>query len=215
MLATLQASQAALVQAQKRLQAEATRDSLTGALNRRAGLEALTRELVRCRRQHRTLAVFVLDIDNFKHINDAYGHAAGDAVLRGLTTLLNRTLRPFDSVIRNGGDEFHLIAPGVGVSDALRLGERVLAQVRALHITSGQATLKFTASIGMACCSGELSAEDATAFADRALYRAKANGRDRIELEEAQTEPAADAAWPPEGRTFEVSGERPATVATQ
>jgi diguanylate cyclase (GGDEF)-like protein len=184
MLAKLEATQASLIGTQERLELEASHDPLTGALNRRAGLEAIERELTRCRRDRRTLALFVLDIDNFKSINDTFGHGGGDAVLVALSKTLSNALRPFDSLIRAGGDEFIIVTPGTGLTDGKHIGERLLRRFRSTVIEWKEAHLKVTASIGLACCSGELSADELIARADRALYRAKANGRDCFETEE-------------------------------
>jgi diguanylate cyclase (GGDEF)-like protein len=184
MLAQLHVTQETLMGTRERLELEASHDPLTGALNRRAGLEAIERELSRCRRDRRTMALFILDIDNFKSINDTFGHGGGDAVLIGISKSLTSSLRPFDTLIRAGGDEFLIVTPGTGHLDAQHLGDRLITRLRATVTEWQQAHLKVTVSIGCACCSGELSPDELIALADRALYRAKAKGRDCFESED-------------------------------
>jgi diguanylate cyclase (GGDEF)-like protein len=184
MLAKLDITHNTLIGTRERLELEASHDPLTGALNRRAGLETIEQELSRCRRDRRTLALFILDIDQFKSLNDTFGHGGGDAVLIGISKALTSTLRPFDSLIRAGGDEFIIVTPGTGHLDARHLGDRLISRLHATVIEWQQAHLKVTASIGCACCSGELSPDELIALADRALYRAKAKGRDCFESED-------------------------------
>jgi diguanylate cyclase (GGDEF)-like protein len=184
MLAKLHVTHDTLIGTRERLELEASHDPLTGIFNRRAGLERIEQELSRCRRDRRTLALFILDIDQFKSINDSFGHGGGDAVLIGISKALTSTLRPFDTLIRAGGDEFIIVTPGTGHLDARHLGDRLMTRLHATVIEWQQAHLKVTASIGCACCSGELSPHELIALADRALYRAKAKGRDCFESED-------------------------------
>jgi diguanylate cyclase (GGDEF)-like protein len=187
MLSKLQVTQEALIEARAKLQLEASHDPLTGAFNRRAGMETLERELARSRREQRSLSLFVLDLDNFKAINDSFGHAAGDMVLSETKGVLSSCLRPFDTLIRTGGDEFLIVTPGASIHVAVFMGERILKRLRATAMEWNGTPMKVTATMGVACSCGELSKDELIALADRALYRGKAKGRDCIECEDFST----------------------------
>ncbi len=184
MLSKLQVTQEALIETREKLQLEASHDPLTGAFNRRAGMEILERELTRSRREHRSVSLYVLDLDNFKAINDSFGHAAGDMVLSETKEVLAHCIRPFDTLIRTGGDEFVIVTPGASIRDAMFMGERILRRLRATVMDWNGTPLRITATMGVACSCGELSKDDLIALADRALYKAKAKGRDCIECED-------------------------------
>jgi diguanylate cyclase (GGDEF)-like protein len=158
-------------------------DALTGAYNRRHMAEMTDHELARASREDAAIGVVMLDIDFFKRINDAHGHAAGDAVLVEVARRLQAEVRSWDVVARVGGEEFCVLAPAITrEADLLELGERLRAAVadRAITISPGLA-IPVTASLGVAMLRGEDgSAEHAFDCADRALYAAKRRGRNRI-----------------------------------
>jgi diguanylate cyclase (GGDEF)-like protein len=164
------------------LRAEAIHDPLTGLFNRRYLEETLPRELHRARRAHSPLCVAMLDLDNFKHFNDTYGHDAGDSLLRELGRLLRGQLRKSDISCRYGGEEFVLVLPDSSLADAEQRVEQIRAQIKDLQIPHGEQRLSaLTVSAGVA------QAEDHNGdprellrAADTALYAAKNAGRDRV-----------------------------------
>lgn len=129
----------------QRAAAEASRDELTGLLNRSVGVHALEREVQRAERGGRSLAVVFADVNGLKRLNDNHGHAAGDTVLRALGTALREVLRPYDTGIRWGGDEFVVVLPEVDARRAVLIGERVAARFNELTgatVTCGCAELR-------------------------------------------------------------------------
>ncbi|HET7313389.1 GGDEF domain-containing protein [Salinisphaera sp.] len=166
----------ALAALHRQLETDAATDALTGCLNQRAFTEAIGEMLEHCARYRRPLALLLIDIDHFKHINDMHGHLMGDAVLRHLGTKLRATARVADHVGRPGGDEFALLAPETDIDAARALAERLRAAMapRALPVD-------ITLSIGV-CAIVPNGESSATLFrrADQALYAAKRGGRDRV-----------------------------------
>jgi diguanylate cyclase (GGDEF)-like protein len=163
------------------LEAQATHDGLTGILNRAAILDKLEVEFQRAHRQKMPLTVIMADIDRFKSINDTYGHQVGDAVLRTVAQSLSSTVRIYDTLGRYGGEEFLLVAPGCDAKEAGALCRRLQQKVRELAI-DGLAS-NVTCSFGLVTTTADAQADTGWLIrtADDALYRAKANGRDRIE----------------------------------
>jgi diguanylate cyclase (GGDEF)-like protein len=145
-------------------------DPLTGVANRRAWEEALPTLLENARASGRPVCVAMLDLDHFKRYNDAHGHPAGDDLLRRVTAAWKGQLRPGDLLARLGGEEFGLVLPGCGAGDAIRLADRLRRVV-----PDGQ-----SCSIGIAGAAEGESGSALVARADKALYDAKANGRNRI-----------------------------------
>jgi len=155
-------------------------DGLTGLANRRAASDALHAEAARAARLETPLSVVLADIDAFKDVNDAHGHAVGDEVLRAFADVLRETLRESDLAGRWGGEEFLLLLPGADAEGAAQLADRVrlgLAQ-RSIPSVPG---LHVSASFGVAEHAGETNTEQLVAAADSALYRAKRAGKDRVE----------------------------------
>ena len=156
-------------------------DGLTGLLNRRALQESLTAQLQRSRRNGERFCVLMLDVDHFKRINDRFGHAVGDAALQHLSALLGGQLRTVDRLARFGGEEFLVLLPGVVLSDAVRLGERLRALVAGAPLQYAGAAIPLSVSIGIAEWSGAL--EDTSRLlvrVDAALYQAKHQGRNQV-----------------------------------
>lgn len=166
-----------LILANDRLQEMAVTDPLTRLKNRRAFRESLEREIEESRRYTRPLSLLMLDVDNFKKVNDTYGHLTGDEVLRGIALVLAATVRASDLAARYGGEEFAVLMPSTGTEEAVSLGQRICANVAASEI----AHLHPTVSIGVATFmppmfdSGEL-----VSSADEALYRAKHAGKNCV-----------------------------------
>lgn len=157
---------------------QAQTDALTGLLNRRVFDPMLERMLADARRHRRALSVLMVDADHFKRINDVHGHPVGDQVLRMLADTLRSRLRASDVVARFGGEEFGVLLPETNEAEALITAQSLVDRIAAQeHPVWG----KVTVSIGVATCrDGLTSAQDVLRQADEALYRAKAEGRDRV-----------------------------------
>jgi diguanylate cyclase (GGDEF)-like protein len=163
------------------LHAIATTDDLTGLLNRRHLLELGQQDLARARRYQRPLSVLALDLDHFKQVNDRYGHAAGDAVLIAVADALRAQTRQHDLVGRIGGEELAVILPETSVEAAERLAQRIRVHVANLRPSTDGVTMHVTVSLGVAqALADDASIHDVLKRADRALYRAKDQGRDRV-----------------------------------
>ncbi|MCP8467319.1 GGDEF domain-containing protein [Pseudomonas sp. ZM23] len=161
----------------------ATTDPLTGLQNRHAFVKRGVSLLKSAQRYHRQCSALMLDIDHFKRINDTHGHAFGDAVLKAVAAELSQGLREVDLLGRLGGEEFAAILPETDPQQALQVAERLRTAVQSLIFTGEDGSrLDLTLSIGVAeRRPGEVRLEDLLARADRALYRAKAGGRNRTE----------------------------------
>jgi diguanylate cyclase (GGDEF)-like protein len=171
-----------VVALQKRLRQMADHDPLTGCWNRRRFVRFLCDELARARRHCEPLAAVMVDVDHFKRINDTFGHAAGDAVLRQLATLIPANLRKYDRFGRIGGEEFVVALPAAGPEDARAAAWRLREVVAAHPVLVGDEAIDVTASFGVAASmpSGHVDAEELLRRADAALYAAKAQGRDCV-----------------------------------
>jgi diguanylate cyclase (GGDEF)-like protein/PAS domain S-box-containing protein len=162
-------------QTERELRRLADHDSLTGLLNRRGFMDGLRRELRRMERKGEYGALLLLDLDNFKVVNDTAGHLAGDQVLRTTADILRRRLRATDVVGRLGGDEFAALVLNVTPRQASEIAAETTEALQALTVTAGDVTLEVTASIGVIAIDEmrEENEEDLLAAADRAMYRAK------------------------------------------
>jgi len=160
-------------------------DGLTGLANRRRSESALDEEIVRASRLGSDLTVAILDLDHFKEVNDRYGHAAGDSVLKELALVLTSSLREIDTAGRWGGEEFALILPGTDIAGGARLCERIRQALAERQIPAeGGMMVSVTASFGVAGFANTGSRERLLVAADEALYRAKRGGRNRVERAE-------------------------------
>lgn len=195
---------ARLETANQRLQALAHQDGLTGLMNRRRFDELFEEEFRRARRHQVPLGVLLLDVDHFKGYNDHYGHLAGDECLRRLSRTIQSVLRRAgDHVARYGGEEFVVILPATNRHGAMVAGERIRAAVAAMAIEhSGSALGIVTVSVGCSSMIPSYNEEismNLIAAADRALYQAKSEGRNRVAA------PAVSCS----GQSAETEGESP------
>jgi diguanylate cyclase (GGDEF)-like protein len=191
--ARLLLTQKRLLLVQHALRREAGHDGLTSVWNHTAILGILDRELIRAQRNGTFLGVMMIDVDCFKAINDGYGHAAGDSVLRALAREFGEVLRTYDSLGRYGGEEFLVVAPGCGLAESHDLAERIRVHVAQQLIAIKDGMVPVTVSIGVTASGGASAAEQLLQAADSALYRAKGTGRNRVEVSDQRnhSEPPA------------------------
>ncbi|WP_203311437.1 GGDEF domain-containing protein [Sphingomonas beigongshangi] len=183
---------ARLVVDELELRQVAVTDQLTGCLSRRGFLAAVDSEIERCRRYDRSASLAILDVDHFKRVNDTFGHAAGDAVLRQLVLRCTTTLRPVDLVGRLGGEEFAILLPETGQDAATLTIERLRACIAGVSFEIGTAAaLSVTASFGLARFVSGDRPDGWLERADGALYAAKRGGRNRVNIANYASTPAA------------------------
>jgi diguanylate cyclase (GGDEF)-like protein len=184
----LEREKAELLKSRAILADQARSDFLTGLLNRGAISQLIEIEMKRARRFRSSLTVVLMDLDNFKKVNDTYGHLVGDEVLREVARRLSANLRAYDRVGRFGGEEFLIVMPGLSHDSPYRIHELHRDTMRD-PIVVGELSLQLTCSFGVAQFSPEqIRLESLLDLADRALYLAKANGRNRIESSESLCE---------------------------
>jgi diguanylate cyclase (GGDEF)-like protein len=158
-----------------------THDPLTGLANRRGFDWRCEVELKRMSRDHKPLSIISLDIDFFKKINDSYGHAGGDDVLKALANILTGAVREIDIVARFGGEEFVILLPDTDFLSAVSLAERIRAEIENTNIQVVSRSIRISASIGVADVDPSAgSLEIHLDRADKALYEAKLSGRNRV-----------------------------------
>lgn len=177
-----------MVQYQQHLEYQTQVDSLTGLFNRRAFEKKFIEEFERSKRYHNPLSVLMLDLDNFKTINDTYGHHGGDAALVKISETLREMTRQSDFPSRYGGEEFVLILPETDQESALQVASKVHDAIRRSSFGTATRPFTLTVSIGVNSTSTQVysSWRELLDDADRALYFAKNTGKDRIELWEPQ-----------------------------
>lgn len=158
-------------------------DPLTGLANRRGFDQTMAMEVERASRFKTPLTLCIMDLDNFKAVNDTHGHPCGDTVIKALASILLDEMRMIDTAARIGGEEFALLLPGTGQARALVLLQRIQSIVRDKEIECEAARLRITVSMGVASYRGKLAPDPVKllAEADKALYRAKRSGKNRIE----------------------------------
>jgi diguanylate cyclase (GGDEF)-like protein/PAS domain S-box-containing protein len=163
----------------------ASNDPLTGAFNRRHGLAVLKSELARCTRFGHSISLVMIDLDHFKQINDSYGHACGDSVLKAVVETVGLTLRETDILCRWGGEEFLILLPETSGEEALSFAERARQAVAEKPVAGcDEQAVAVTASFGVAALVEEATTpEQFIGRADKALYRAKEEGRNRVVLD--------------------------------
>lgn len=186
--------QTELIAAREAFQNQATHDSLTGLWNRAAIFAALEREIARAKRAQTTFAVILADLDRFKHINDTYGHTAGDRVLVEAARRMRSKIRGYDTVGRYGGEEFLIVLPGCNETDAAHQAERIRTCLDQTPVEIADAqVVPISLSLGVALggVDGAETSETLVKSADAALYRAKRRGGNCVEM----AQPADRESW--------------------
>ncbi|HXK57677.1 MAG TPA: GGDEF domain-containing protein, partial [Gammaproteobacteria bacterium] len=166
----------------KKLNRQANTDELTGIFNRRYLIQLGIQELQRARRDGTPLGIIMMDLDFFKHINDSYGHLAGDEVLHSTAKCFHSGLRDGDILGRYGGEEFVALLPGADLPAVIQIAERLRQQIENLTIPFGEQKITVTASFGVHsfCGNQDTSLDELLSMADQALYQAKKSGRNRV-----------------------------------
>lgn len=170
------------IDAMRQLEEQATHDALTGLPNRRYFSQRLKQEASRAKRTSTSATVLMIDLDHFKRLNDAYGHAAGDLVLHQIATVLRARLRVPDVPARLGGEEFAVLLPDTPLEGGVQVAQALCQAVGQQTMSFADKVLTITASIGVAPLDLSRDPEAALAQADAALYRAKSGGRNRVEV---------------------------------
>jgi len=166
-----------LNRAEQQLREFASRDFLTNLLNRREAYRQIHDEIARAERNQRSVGFILFDIDHFKHLNDTYGHNAGDEVLKQLAVKLMAALRDYDIACRYGGEEFLVVAPETGPDETFKLAERLRLTIEANDFRADTQIISITISVGVSHFQQGDSIEKVISRADSALYRAKDRGR--------------------------------------
>ncbi len=169
-----------LQQALHEASAQARHDPLTGSLNRKGLDEVMEREIARARRNESPLCVALLDLDNFKAINDRLGHASGDQALVHLAGVAREVMRPQDMLARYGGEEFVLVLPDTGLAQGVEAMKRLQRELTTRFFMQGQEKVLITFSAGVAQLSPSETSEEAIQRADQGMYLAKRAGKNRV-----------------------------------
>jgi two-component system cell cycle response regulator len=173
-----------LIEAREALREQATHDPLTGLWNHEEILRILRRQLSRAEREGGDVSVVMADLDHFKNVNDTHGHMAGDAVLRQTAKRMLSMVRDYDYIGRYGGEEFLIVLPGCDGKRAGNLAERLYQGVgrESMDIPEGMIPVTISLGVATACKGRKIVADSLVQAADMALYRAKENGRNRVEI---------------------------------
>jgi len=177
--------QKALLESNRKLEEMSNTDPLTSLRNRRFFERNFSTMFEHARRYERPLSVAMVDVDHFKTINDRYGHAAGDAVLKCVARVLSATTRKSDLVARLGGEEFAVVLPEIALFESLQFSEKIRAAIAMATVEFENQPIRVTVSLGIANVPHSKfdNVESLLEAADLALYRAKGNGRNRVEME--------------------------------
>ncbi|WP_459995393.1 GGDEF domain-containing protein [Marinitoga arctica] len=159
-------------------------DYLTGVYNRRAITDLLKKEIERSKRENKKFVVSMLDFDNFKSVNDKYGHDAGDEVLKKTIELVRKNIRYYDSIGRLGGEEFLIVFSNISKENAFKVSERIRLSVEKNIVYINGYQIKITVSQGLSIFDGNKNIDQLIKEADIALYKAKEEGKNRIKFYE-------------------------------
>lgn len=169
----------------ERIQRQATTDGLTGLVNHRTFYEILEKELWRSRRYGGRISLIMVDVDNLKNINDAYGHRAGDKAIREISKRIKECIRQIDTAARYGGDEFAVILLNSSLEDATIVAQRMVDAVANSHTTWQREQIPLSISVGLGQYDADASPEDITSRSDQALYLAKQAGKNTVRIFES------------------------------
>ena len=207
-----------LEEVNKKLELISKTDELTGLPNRREMNETIANEMGRSSRTHKPFCFIFIDIDHFKNINDTYGHACGDVILKSVAQTIRGLLRKYDVFARYGGEEFLTLLPETDLEGAAVVAERFRKQIEKMTVRYADFTIKITITLGVAKFDDRLGADRSIQMADKALYQGKEGGRNRVivwkpewvteaDYEAAAIELAAlkKNAEVPKGQNFELS----------
>ena len=166
------------------IEEQLSKDILTSAYNRKAFAHFLNSAFISAKRDFSSLCLFMIDVDNFKTINDTHGHQVGDKILKHITDELIQTVRSADIVCRYGGDEFAIVCPNIDSLGGLQLAEQVRNNIEAMKFSVGNKKINTTLSIGVSNYpdNGITCVSQFIAYADKAMYKAKRKGRNQIGL---------------------------------
>ena len=166
--------------ANQKLDLIAKTDELTGLPNRRDMNETIANEVGRVQRTHKPFCFIFIDIDHFKNINDTYGHACGDVILKSVAQTIRTLLRKYDVFARYGGEEFLTLLPETDLAGAETVAERFRKQIEKMTVHYADFTIKITITLGVARYDARLGADRSIQMADKALYRGKESGRNQV-----------------------------------
>lgn len=166
----------------EKIQRQAATDGLTGLANHRTFYEMLEKELWRSRRYGGHISLIMVDVDNLKHINDTYGHRAGDKVIKEISRRIKGCIRQIDTAARYGGDEFAIILPNTALSDATVVAERMVKAVSIRPANWDKEEMQLSISVGLGEYEADANPEDVTSGSDSALYRAKQAGKNTVRI---------------------------------
>lgn len=173
----------------EKTQRQATTDGLTGLVNHKTFYEILEKELWRSRRFGGRISLIMVDVDNLKTINDAYGHRAGDKVIREISRRIKECIRQIDTAARYGGDEFAVILLNTDLNDAVVVAERMVAAVANSPAMWNKQRIPLSISVGLGQYDSDTTPEDITSRSDKALYTAKQAGKNTVRIfESAQSD---------------------------
>lgn len=191
-----------LEEANRKLDLISRTDELTQLPNRRDMQKTIEKEVTRTERSHKPFSIIFFDIDHFKNVNDTYGHAAGDLILKSVASTIRSLLRKYDVLARFGGEEFLTLLPETPLEDGIVVAERFRKQIEESSVRFGGQEIKVTITLGVALYDSRLGADRSIQLADKALYEGKESGRNKVIV------------WDP-ARTTEEDYERAAKNETQ
>ncbi|MHC4323164.1 MAG: sensor domain-containing diguanylate cyclase [Planctomycetota bacterium] len=169
----------------EKIQRQATTDGLTGLVNHKTFYEILEKELWRSRRYGGRISLIMIDVDNLKNINDAYGHRAGDKAIREISRRIKECIRQIDTAARYGGDEFAVILLNSSLDDAIIVAQRMVDAVANSQTTWQKEQIPLSISVGLGQYDAETTPEDITSRSDQALYMAKQAGKNTVRIFES------------------------------